>query len=108
MYKLTTRDPATGTFTVIDDVEEVRKIVYHFQKRIWAAENIYAHRWEEGDLVVFHNRGVMHSITGQLAKHKEDESKKRLMWQCTMTSGTPPAAFRKYPGVNETGFVKAN
>ncbi|KAI8651878.1 hypothetical protein LRP88_10876 [Fusarium phalaenopsidis] len=108
VYKLTTRDPVTGTISVIDDVSEVRKIVYSFQKRIWAAENIYAHRWEEGDLVIFHNRGVMHSITGQLAQHKQDEDKKRLMWQCTMTSGTAPKPFRKYPGVNETGFVLAN
>lgn len=106
VYKLTTRDPATGFASVIDDVAEVRKIVYGFQKRIWAVENIYAHRWEEGDLVIFHNRGVMHSITGQLAQHRDDEDKKRLLWQCTMTSGTPPKAFRKYPGLNETGFVK--
>ncbi|EFW99135.1 alpha-ketoglutarate dependent xanthine dioxygenase [Grosmannia clavigera kw1407] len=108
VYKLTTRDPATGAESVIDDVEEVRNVVYGFQKRIWAAENIYAHRWEAGDLVVFHNRGVMHSITGQLAQYKEDEAKKRLMWQCTMTSGTAPKAFRKYPGVNETGFARGN
>lgn len=107
VYKLTTRDPTTGAESVIDNVEEVRKIIYGFQKRIWAAENIYAHRWENGDIVVFHNRGVMHSITGQLAKYNGDEAK-RLMWQCTMTSGTPPKAFRKCPGVNETGFVKGN
>ncbi|KAF5514836.1 putative dioxygenase [Colletotrichum fructicola] len=82
VFKLTTRDPATGAVvSVVDDVAKVREIVYGFQKRIWAAENIYAHRWEEGDVVIFHNRGVMHSITGQLAQYKEDEEKKRLMWQ---------------------------
>ncbi|KAJ0299207.1 hypothetical protein Brms1b_013216 [Colletotrichum noveboracense] len=82
VFKLTTRDPATGAVvSVVDDVAKVREIVYGFQKRIWAAENIYAHRWEEGDVVIFHNRGVMHSITGQLAQYKEEEEKKRLMWQ---------------------------
>ncbi|KAI8310720.1 putative dioxygenase [Colletotrichum sp. SAR11_59] len=82
VFQLTTRDPATGAVvSVVDDVAKVREIVYGFQKRIWAAENIYAHRWEEGDVVIFHNRGVMHSITGQLAQYKEDEEKKRLMWQ---------------------------
>jgi xanthine dioxygenase len=105
IFKLTTRNPKTESLSVIDDVAEVRKIVHGFQKRIWAAENIYAHRWNEGDLVIFHNRGVMHSITGQLSAHKESEDKKRLLWQCTMTSGTPPKAFRAYPGVNESGFV---
>ncbi|KAH0430141.1 alpha-ketoglutarate dependent xanthine dioxygenase [Colletotrichum camelliae] len=83
VFKLTTRDPATDeVVSVVDDVAKVREIVYGFQKRIWAAENIYAHRWEEGDVVIFHNRGVMHSITGQLSQYKEDEEKKRLMWQC--------------------------
>ncbi|KAI8254848.1 putative dioxygenase [Colletotrichum sp. SAR 10_77] len=82
VFKLTTRDPATGAVvSVVEDVAKVREIVYGFQKQIWAAENIYAHRWEEGDVVIFHNRGVMHSITGQLAQYKEDEEKKRLMWQ---------------------------
>ncbi|WYZ35462.1 hypothetical protein EsH8_X_000109 [Colletotrichum jinshuiense] len=108
VFKLTTRDPATGNVSIIDDVAEVRRIIYGFQKRIWSAENIYAHRWEEGDVVIFHNRGVMHSITGQLAQYRDDEEKKRLMWQCTMTSGTAPKAFRKVPGINETGFAQAS
>ncbi|ETS77215.1 hypothetical protein PFICI_11089 [Pestalotiopsis fici W106-1] len=106
VYKLTTRNPQTGEETVIDDVEEVRKIVYNMQKKIYAAKHIYAHRWIEGDLVIFHNRGVMHSITGQLEQH-DAKDKQRLLWQCTMTSGEPPKPFRDYPGVNATGFVRA-
>ncbi|RDW75729.1 alpha-ketoglutarate dependent xanthine dioxygenase-3 [Coleophoma crateriformis] len=93
-YKLTTRNPATGEVAVVDDVAEVRRVCYSLQKRIWAAENIYAHRWQEGDLVIFHNKGVMHSITGQLAQYREDEEKKRLLWQCTMGSAEAPKAFR--------------
>ncbi|KAJ5565191.1 hypothetical protein N7513_001433 [Penicillium frequentans] len=107
VFKLSTRNPATGEVTVIDDVEKVRNVVYNMQKKIYAAENIYAHRWEEGDLVIFHNRGVMHSITGQLSQHKHDEDKKRMLWQCTMTSVTPPKPFRSYEGVNDTGYVRA-
>jgi alpha-ketoglutarate-dependent taurine dioxygenase len=95
VYKLTTKDSKTGGITVLDDVEEVRRVVYGLQKRIYAAENIYAHRWVQGDIVIFHNRGVLHSITGQLAQYKSDEEKKRLLWQCTMTSTTPPKAFRE-------------
>lgn len=93
VFKLTTRDPKTGALTVMDDVQEVRRLVYKLQQRIYKAENIYAHRWEQGDIVIFHNRGVMHSITGQLAEYKEDTDKKRLLWQCTMTSTTPPKAW---------------
>ncbi|KAJ5817874.1 hypothetical protein N7447_007882 [Penicillium robsamsonii] len=103
VYKLTTRNPATGEITVMDDVKKVREVVYKMQSKIYAAENIYAHHWQEGDVVIFHNRGVMHSITGQLAKYKEEEDKRRLLWQCTMTSTTPPKPFRDYEGVNDTG-----
>jgi alpha-ketoglutarate-dependent taurine dioxygenase len=105
VYKLTTRNPTTGKATVMDDVEKVREVVHNTQKKIYAAENIYAHRWQEGDVVIFHNRGVMHSITGQLAKYKE-EDKKRMLWQCTMTSTTPPKPFLDYEGVNNTGYVR--
>ncbi|CEJ54243.1 Putative Alpha-ketoglutarate dependent xanthine dioxygenase [Penicillium brasilianum] len=107
VYKLTTRNPQTGEISIMDDVEQVRKVVYDMQRKIYAASNIYAHRWEEGDLVIFHNRGVMHSITGQLSQHKGDEDKRRLLWQCTMTSTTPPKPFREYEGVNDTGYCKA-
>ncbi|KAJ5782869.1 hypothetical protein N7457_004643 [Penicillium paradoxum] len=106
VYKLTTRDPATGDVTVMDDVEKVRQVVYKMQRKIYGAENIYAHHWQEGDVVIFHNRGVMHSITGQLAKYKEEEDKRRLLWQCTMTSTTAPKPFREYEGVNGTGYVR--
>ncbi|GME31363.1 Alpha-ketoglutarate dependent xanthine dioxygenase [Neofusicoccum parvum] len=94
VYKLTTKNPATGEVTVVDDVPTVRKIVYAMQRKVYAAENIYAHRWREGDVVIFHNKGVMHSITGQLAKYKEEEEKKRLMWQCTMSTTQKPIPYR--------------
>lgn len=95
MYKLTTKDPKTGDVTVVDDVQTVRNICYALQKKIYAAENIYAHRWQEGDLVIFHNKGAMHSVTGQLENDEGDEKKKRLLWQCTMGSAEPPKAFRE-------------
>ncbi|RDW81910.1 hypothetical protein BP6252_03022 [Coleophoma cylindrospora] len=85
---LVTTDPATGAKTVIDDLAETRKICRSLQKKTMAPEYIYAHAWEQGDLVIFHNQGVLHSITGQLGDTK------RLMWQCTMASAAPPEAFR--------------
>ncbi|KAL2834799.1 alpha-ketoglutarate dependent xanthine dioxygenase [Aspergillus pseudoustus] len=106
VYRLTTRDPSTGEITVIDDVAKVREVVYNLQRKIYAAENIYAHRWEEGDLVIFHNRGVMRSITGQLAQYQKEKNKKRLLWQCTMTSNVSPKPFREHEDVNDTGYVR--
>jgi alpha-ketoglutarate-dependent taurine dioxygenase len=62
--------------------------------KIYAPENIYFHRWQEGDLVIFHNRDVVHSITGELnAPSGDDDPEKRLLWQCTMASSTKPEAY---------------
>lgn len=86
---LHTLDPATNKVTTISDLAEVRRICRTLQKRALSPETVYAHRWREGDLVVFHNRGVMHSITGQLAQHAQ----RRLLWQCNLASATPVEAF---------------
>lgn len=88
---LSTKDPRTGKVTTIGDVAEARRICHSFQKKAYTPGGVYAHRWQPGDLVIFHNRGVMHSITGQLAQY----SQRRLMWQCSMASNTPPEAFAK-------------
>lgn len=87
---LRTRDPQTGKTTTIDDLDEVRQICHGFQIKVYHPENVYAHRWKKGDLVIFHNRGVMHSITGQLAQRPE----RRLLWQCNMASSAEPEPYR--------------
>ncbi|KAL1591490.1 hypothetical protein SLS60_011882 [Paraconiothyrium brasiliense] len=91
VYSLTTIDPSTGNQTVITDLAEVRRICHGLQKKVYKPENVYAHAWQKGDLVMFHNRGVMHSISGQLAQYEE----RRLLWQCNMASSTPPEGYRK-------------
>ncbi|GAB7355487.1 hypothetical protein MBLNU459_g5982t1 [Dothideomycetes sp. NU459] len=90
VWSLITTDPDTGKQSVIDDIEQVRAICHRLQSKVYEAENVYAHRWQKGDLVIFYNQGVLHSITGQLSTQTE----KRLFWQCNMASGTPPEAFR--------------
>ncbi|KAF1979046.1 alpha-ketoglutarate dependent xanthine dioxygenase [Bimuria novae-zelandiae CBS 107.79] len=75
VYALTILDPSTGTKTVIEGLAEVRRICHGLQSK--------------GDVVVFHNRGVMCSISGQLAKCGE----RRLLWQCNMASRSPPEAY---------------
>ncbi|CAK4032189.1 alpha-ketoglutarate dependent xanthine dioxygenase [Lecanosticta acicola] len=88
---LHTRDPASGEISVIDNLAEVRRICHQMQSKIYKPEHVYAHRWRKGDLVIFHNRGVLHSITGQLESHPQ----RRLLWQCSMATETPPEAYRK-------------
>lgn len=75
--------------TVIDDLQEVRRICHALQSKVYAPENIFAHRWKRGDLVMFHNRGLLHSISGQLSKYPH----RRLLWQCSMASRALPQAF---------------
>lgn len=71
--------------TVIDDLAEVRKIVHDLQRPAISPNYVYPHDWEEGDLVLFNNHGVLHSVVGAF---KEDEV--RLFRQCNMAASTPP------------------
>lgn len=89
VYSLVTTDPKTGIVTTISNLAEARRICYEMQKPVVRPEHVYAHRWEEGDLVIFNNYGVWHSITGQLG------AEKRLMWQVTMRSGKGPVGARE-------------
>lgn len=89
VYSLTTTDPKTGNSTVEDNIEEVRRICHNLQSKVYKPENIFAHAWKKGDLVMFHNRGVLHSISGQLSGYTD----RRLLWQCSMASGASPQAY---------------
>ncbi|KAK4227880.1 hypothetical protein QBC38DRAFT_476817 [Podospora fimiseda] len=81
--------------TVIDDLAEAREIVHRLQRPGISPEWVYAHDWEEGDLVLFHNRGVLHSVVGAFA---EDEV--RLFRQCNVAaSGFPKGSGEEVPVV---------
>ncbi|KAI9889997.1 MAG: hypothetical protein M1814_004615 [Vezdaea aestivalis] len=71
--------------TVIDDLEEVRRIVHKIQRPGIAPELVYAHDWEEGDLVLFNNHGVLHSVVGAFSKEEV-----RLFRQCNMAASEAP------------------
>ena len=96
------RNPVTGAFalqmhpsavrkihladgSVIDDLEEVRRIVHELQRPGIAPELVYPHDWVEGDLVLFNNQGVLHSVVGAF---REDEV--RLFRQCNLAASRPP------------------
>lgn len=67
------------------EMEKAREIVHKFMRPAISPSQIYCHPWSEGDLCIFFNRGVWHSVTGEFA---EDE--KRLMHQCNVASGLDP------------------
>lgn len=74
--------------TIIDDLEKVRAIIYRLQRPAISPQFVYPHDWQEGDLVLFNNHGVLHSIVGAFA---EDEV--RLFRQCNMAASKPPTGL---------------
>lgn len=71
--------------TVIDDLAEVRKIVHRLQRPGIAPRFVYPHDWEEGDFVLFHNRGLIHSVVGAFAPEEV-----RLFRQCNVAASHFP------------------
>jgi alpha-ketoglutarate-dependent taurine dioxygenase len=71
------------------ELKEARDEVYRFMRPSIAKDKVYVHNWTEGDLVIFHNRGVWHSVTGQFGP-----GEKRLMHQCNIASSQDPVCVR--------------
>ncbi|EFX05492.1 sulfonate dioxygenase [Grosmannia clavigera kw1407] len=86
VYSLITTDPRTGKETTISDFGEARKKIHSLMKRSMSDRYVYVHRYEPDDLVIWHNRAVWHSITGELGNSK------RLMWQAANGSPYAPQA----------------
>lgn len=74
-----------GDGTVIDDLAEVRRIVYRLQRPGIAPEYVLPVDWDEGDLALFNNHGVIHSVTGSF---EPDEV--RIFRQCNLAASTAP------------------
>ncbi|KAK5989834.1 Alpha-ketoglutarate-dependent xanthine dioxygenase xan-1 [Cladobotryum mycophilum] len=70
---------------VLDDLATVRGIVHRLQRPGIAPKMVYAHDWEEGDFVIFHNRSLIHSVVGAFADHEV-----RLFRQCNIAGSHPP------------------
>ncbi|QPG74901.1 hypothetical protein FOA43_002239 [Brettanomyces nanus] len=73
------------TGETVAELEKAREICHRLMRPAISPDHVYAHAWTEGDLCFFHNRGVIHSVTGEMPK---DE--KRLMHQCNVASGKDP------------------
>ncbi|KAI5917493.1 sulfonate dioxygenase [Camillea tinctor] len=88
VYQLITTNPKTGEEIRIDDFIEARKKIHGLMKRSMKPEFVYVHRYEPDDLLIWHNRGAWHSITGELGDAK------RLMWQAAQGNPERPVAAR--------------
>ncbi|RAL63155.1 hypothetical protein DID88_004235 [Monilinia fructigena] len=66
---------------VMTDIKEVRELVYRLQRPAISPQFVYPHDWVEGDLVLFNNQGVLHSVVGAFSPEE-----KRLFRQCNMAS----------------------
>lgn len=71
--------------TVVDDLQQVRSIVHRLQRPGIDPSLVYAHDWEEGDFVLFHNRSLLHSVVGAFA-----ENEVRLFRQCNIAGSELP------------------
>jgi alpha-ketoglutarate-dependent taurine dioxygenase len=70
---------------VLDDLAECRRVVYELMRPAIAPHKIYAHPWRSGDLVIFNNRGVWHTVVGSL-----QPTDRRVYHQCNLASTTAP------------------
>ncbi|KAF8655374.1 hypothetical protein AX16_003071 [Volvariella volvacea WC 439] len=70
----------------ITDLKEVRDLLYKMQRPAIAPELVYPHDWRENDLVLFHNRGVLHTVVGAF---KPDQV--RAFHQCNLAASDEPA-----------------
>ena len=65
-------------------VEESRPLIDYLSTRATRHENIYRHRWRQGDVLMWDNRSAMH-----YAILDYDEKMPRLMHRTTATGDRP-------------------
>jgi alpha-ketoglutarate-dependent taurine dioxygenase len=69
----------------VGDLATCRRMLYDLMRPAIAPARVYAHAWRDGDLVLFHNRGVWHSVVGSLRP-----TDLRVYHQCNLASSQPP------------------
>ncbi|KAH8989577.1 hypothetical protein EDB92DRAFT_2115273 [Lactarius akahatsu] len=80
----------------ITDLKEMRDLLYKMQRPAIAPSLVYPHDWKEKDLVIFHNRGVMHTVVGALGPDQV-----RVFHQSNLAASSAPVGptledVRKY------------
>ncbi|GBE77382.1 Putative dioxygenase [Sparassis crispa] len=70
----------------LTDLDEVRGLLYKMQRPAIAPKLVYPHDWHEKDLVIFHNRGVLHTVVGAFTPDQV-----RAFHQCNLAASDDPA-----------------
>ncbi|KAJ5093186.1 hypothetical protein N7456_009047, partial [Penicillium angulare] len=70
---------------IIDNLKEARDIMYRLQRPAISPRYVYAHDWEDGDMVLFNNHGLLHTVVGSL---RPDDI--RIFRQCNLAASEPP------------------
>ncbi|TFK83211.1 Clavaminate synthase-like protein [Polyporus arcularius HHB13444] len=78
------------------DGAHLTNLMYKMQRPAIAPSLVYPLDWRENDLILFHNRGLLHSVVGEL---KKDQI--RAFHQCNLAASDEPAGptpedVRKY------------
>ncbi|CAH2355497.1 putative alpha-ketoglutarate-dependent xanthine dioxygenase Xanap [[Candida] railenensis] len=93
LHRLHTKN-ADGSVTTLE-LKESRERAHQLMRPAIAPKNVLAHSWTEGDLVIFYNRGVWHSVTGEFKAIKTDGAdERRLMHQCNIASSVDPTTIK--------------
>jgi xanthine dioxygenase len=71
----------------VGDLGECRRLLYDLMRPAIAPARVYAHPWRDGDLVIFHNRALWHSVVGSM---RPDDL--RIYHQCNLAGSDPPVA----------------
>jgi alpha-ketoglutarate-dependent taurine dioxygenase len=69
----------------VGDLAECRRLLYELMRPAIAPARVYAHAWRDGDLVIFHNRALWHSVVGALRP-----TDVRVYHQCNLAASEPP------------------
>lgn len=69
----------------VGDLATCRRLLHELMRPAISPSRVYAHPWKPGDLVIFNNRGVWHSVVGSL---RADE--RRVYHQCNLAASEPP------------------
>ncbi|KAK5127777.1 hypothetical protein LTR85_004893 [Meristemomyces frigidus] len=85
--KLHIKRAANDVELVIDDVDEVRKFLYPFARRMVTPENVLVAPYEEGDIAVWNNRGMQHGFL----EYPVDIMGPRTMHQVNIAASCPPS-----------------
>ncbi|TVY58642.1 putative dioxygenase [Lachnellula cervina] len=88
-FKLFLKSSPDGEETVIDDLGEVRAFMHKLMRPVLEPNNIYAHRHEEQDVILWYNRALWHSIT-----EFPESYGPRIMHQCNVAASDHPVAAR--------------